>query len=109
MSLSLPLPALHALCRRYGVAQLHVFGSALTARFDPARSDADVLVSLLPAPPLAQGEALLGLRDALETLLGRRVDLLTPDALRNPVLISEIERFKKLVYDFEVNLVSATF
>jgi len=99
MPLSLPLPALHALCRCHGVAQLHVFGSALTARFDPARSDVDVLVSLLPAPPLAQGEALLGLWDALEALLGRRVDLLTPNALHNPVFISEIERTKKLVYD----------
>ncbi len=99
MSLLLPLPALAALCRRFGVAQLHVFGSALTARFDPARSDVDVLVSLLPAPPLAQGEALLGLWEGLEALLGRRVDLLTPDALRNPVLIREIERTKKLVYD----------
>lgn len=81
------------------MAQLHLFGSALTPRFDPARSDIDALVTLLPAPPLAQAEALLKLWEELETLFGRRVDLLTPDSLRNPILRAEIERTKQLVYD----------
>ena len=93
------LPALRATCRRFDVEQLYFFGSAVTAAFDPARSDADVLVKLPPAPPLVRGEALLNLWEALETLLARRVDLLTPDALQNPFLKAEIERTKQLVYD----------
>lgn len=97
--MSIPQQALSTLCRQYGVAQLHLFGSAATPRFNPARSDVDVLVTLLPAPPLVQGEALLGLWDGLENLFGRRVDLLTPDSLRNPVLKAEIERTKQLLYD----------
>lgn len=98
-SLEIPLIALAALCQRYSVAQLYLFGSATTTHFDPIRSDVDVLVTLLPALPLAQGEALLSLWEELENLFGRRVDLLTPDSLRNPILIAEIERTKQLLYD----------
>lgn len=98
-NLKIPRAALAALCRRYGVAQFHLFGSALTPRFDPARSDIDALVTLLAAPPLVQGEALLKLWEELENLFGRRVDLLTPDSLRNPILQAEIERTKQLMYD----------
>jgi predicted nucleotidyltransferase len=97
--MAIPQQALTALCRQYGVAQLHLFSSAATPRFDPARSDVDVLMTLLPASPLVQGEALLGLWDGLENLFGRRVDLLTTDSLRNPVLKAEIERTKQLLYD----------
>lgn len=81
------------------MAKLYLFGSALTPRFDPARSDVDALVTLLPAPALVRGEALLNLWEELEILFGRRVDLLTPDSLRNPILRAEIERTKKLIYD----------
>ncbi|WP_226163224.1 nucleotidyltransferase family protein [Hymenobacter terricola] len=93
------MPALRALCRRSGVQQLYLFGSAVTERFDAARSDVDALVTLLPMPPLAQGETLLSLWAELETLLQRRVDLLTPDSLQNPFLKAEIERTKQLIYD----------
>jgi hypothetical protein len=42
--------ALAALCRRYGVTRLEVFGSAARgAGFDPNRSDADFLVTFSPA------------------------------------------------------------
>ncbi|SHI85634.1 hypothetical protein SAMN02745146_1710 [Hymenobacter daecheongensis DSM 21074] len=97
--LRIPQQPLTQLCRRFGVQQLHLFGSALTEAFDPATSDVDVLVTLLPAPPVEQGEALLQLWEALENLFQRKVDLLTPDSLRNPYLKAEIERTKQLVYD----------
>ncbi len=35
-------------CERHGVLRLRVFGSALTDRFDPARSDVDFLVDFRP-------------------------------------------------------------
>jgi uncharacterized protein len=73
--------ALAAICRRYGVARLEVFGSAARgARFDPKRSDADFLVTFTPAArdDLA---ALTDLKDALEKLLGRPVDLVDREAI----------------------------
>lgn len=42
--LTIDREAVAELCRRYGVARLSLFGSALTAEFDPATSDVDFLV-----------------------------------------------------------------
>ena len=92
------VPALRALCRRFGVQEMYLFGSAVTPRFNAARSDADVLVTLLPAPPLIEGETLLSLWNELETMLRRRVDLVTPDSLQNPFLKMKIDRTKQLIY-----------
>lgn len=80
--------ALDVLCRRFGVARLELFGSAARGTgFVPARSDLDFLVTLQPAvrDDLA---AFAALRDALEDLFGRRVDLLEREAIeasRNPI------------------------
>jgi len=63
--------ALAALCRRYGVARLEVFGSAARSTdFDEKRSDADFLVTFTPATrnDLA---AFADFKDALENLLER--------------------------------------
>jgi uncharacterized protein len=69
------------LCRRHGVARLEVFGSATRdADFDPGTSDADFLVTFTAAARNDLG-TYLDLKEALETLLGRRVDLLERDAI----------------------------
>ena len=82
------LAALPALCERFGVRRLDLFGSAATGGpFDPARSDLDLLVTFDDGlPPAAYAEAYFGLRAALEDLFGRPVDLLTEPALENPHL-----------------------
>ena len=54
-----------------------MFGSALHGT-DPDGSDLDLLVDALPSATLFD---LGGLQDELETLLGIRVDLLTPTDL----------------------------
>ncbi|WP_058554720.1 nucleotidyltransferase family protein [Thiohalocapsa sp. ML1] len=69
------------LCRRHGVARLEVFGSAARdADFDPATSDADFLVTFTAAAGNDLG-TYLDLKEALETLLGRPVDMLERDAI----------------------------
>jgi len=73
--------ALAAICRRYGVARLEIFGSAARgAGFDPNRSDADFLVTFEPA---ARNDLAVfaDLNEALEKLLGRPVDLVEREAL----------------------------
>ena len=73
--------ALIALCQRYDVARLEVFGSALRAAdFDPARSDVDLLVTFAPHSR-DNFAAFLDLKEALETLLGRPVDLVERKAV----------------------------
>lgn len=70
-------------CERFGVARLRVFGSALTERFDPATSDVDFLVDFRPGNPDLLS-SYLGLKDQLESIVGRSVDLVMADAVRNP-------------------------
>jgi hypothetical protein len=87
-----------ALCLRHGVVRLEVFGSgARGAGFDPARSDADFLVTFTPEArnDLAN---FADFRQALEALLGRSVDLLEREAveesrnfLRRRSILSEAE------------------
>lgn len=86
------------LCRRFHVRRLDVFGSAARVTdFDPARSDVDVLVSYDPTAPSDLGEY-FDLRDALAALLGRDVDLVMADAVRNPCVRAAIERGKEPIF-----------
>jgi predicted nucleotidyltransferase len=73
--------ALAELCRRYGVERLEVFGSAARgADFDRNRSDADFLVTFKPSER-NELAAFADLKDALEQLLGRPVDLVEREAI----------------------------
>jgi len=88
-----------ALCRRYDVARLEVFGSAARGTdFDSARSDADFLVEFRPESRLPPLEQYFGLARALETLLGRPVDLVQPRAIKNPFMLAGINRSREVVY-----------
>lgn len=68
---------------RFGVRRLRVFGSALTDRFDVERSDVDFLVDFHPHRE-DRLDDYLGLKDALTEIVGRDVDLVVADAVRNP-------------------------
>jgi predicted nucleotidyltransferase len=83
--------ALPALCRRFHVRQLYVFGSAADGRFDPARSDLDFLVAFEELPSATYADSYFGLRDGLVALFGRAVDLVTEPALENPYLRRQVE------------------
>src|SRR5215472_5461863 len=85
------LPAITELCRRFGVRRLHLFGSAATGRFDPGRSDLDFLVEFEQMPPGRYTIACFELRQNLQQLLARPIDLLTEPALVNPYLRRQIE------------------
>jgi predicted nucleotidyltransferase len=98
-----PLIASHAhgiaaICRRYGIARLDVFGSAARGDdFSPTSSDADFLVEFAPGARTGLNEY-FGAKSALEQLLGRGVDLVEPAALRNPFVLASINRHRELVY-----------
>jgi len=88
-----------ALCRRYDVARLEVFGSAARGTdFDPATSDADFLVEFKPDSRTASLEQFFDFAEALETLLGRKVDLVELSAVRNPYIRAAIDRSREVVY-----------
>ena len=89
---------LEAICRRYGVSRLELFGSAVTGASFTERSDLDFLVEF--AQPIGSGYAdrYFGLLEDLEALLARRVDLVVASAIKNPYFRESVEKSKALVY-----------
>jgi len=71
-------PQLSELCRRYGIAELSVFGSV--ARGDD-RPDSDVDFLYVRGADSVLGLAFFGMQEELEELLGRQVDLVPKDYL----------------------------
>lgn len=67
------------LCRRYGVTELSLFGSAVRGDMGP-ESDIDIMVEFDPDARIGilKSEALA---ENLESLVGRRVDLVTKSGL----------------------------
>ncbi|NMM06119.1 nucleotidyltransferase domain-containing protein [Polaromonas sp.] len=87
-----------AICQRYRISRLGVFGSAARADdFNPASSDADFLVEFAPDAELGLN-AFFGAKADLEKLLGRGVDLVEPGAVRNPYVLASINRSREAVY-----------
>src|ERR671913_1514400 len=70
-----------ALCERYGVKRLDLFGSAAGDGFDPEASDLDFVVSFERRDPPELFDRYFGLKEDLEGLFGRGVDLVTEGAL----------------------------
>jgi predicted nucleotidyltransferase len=90
---------LQALCRRFHVRRLDLFGSAARGDFDRTRSDLDFLVEFDRDDPQAQSlRAYFGFKEALEALLGRPVDLVEASAMRNPYLKASIESSREPVF-----------
>jgi predicted nucleotidyltransferase len=86
------------LCRRYHVRRLDIFGSAAGRDFDPRRSDVDFLVEFDYAAVESPFETYFGLKDDLEALLGRPVDLVSPRSLENPYFAASVERSRQVLY-----------
>lgn len=89
---------LSALCRRFGVRRLEVFGSVATGQDDPTRSDIDFLVEFEPLPAGTYADAYFGLLESLEALFERPVDLVVARAITNPYFRESVDQTRTLVY-----------
>ena len=86
------------LCRRFHVRRLDLFGSATGRDFDPSRSDVDLLVEFEPGDTLKALDQYFGLKEALEALLDRPVDLVVESAVKNPYIRRSIEESRETLY-----------
>ena len=87
-----------AICQRYQIRRLEVFGSAARADdFDAECSDADFLVEFSPEAP-SDLHRFFGIKSELETLLGHGVDLVEPGAVRNPYVLASINQHREAIY-----------
>lgn len=94
--------AIAELCSRYGVALLELFGSGTTDRWNAAESDVDFVVTFRQEHGMGLADRYLGLAEALEALLARRVDLITPASIRNPYFRDEVNASRTRVYAEQV-------
>ncbi len=92
--------ALSELCCKYDVQRLDVFGSALRTDFDPSRSDLDFVVEFNHPTVENAADRYFGLMMDLEDLFGRKIDLVSYRAVRNPY-------FKQVLNDTRVTLYAA--
>ncbi|MDE6225521.1 MAG: nucleotidyltransferase, partial [Muribaculaceae bacterium] len=78
-----------------------VFGSILTPRFN-ADSDVDFSVDFdaetIKNDGLDWAEIFFGFMHELENVIGRRIDLVCDDNIRNPHFRQELDSTKKLIY-----------
>jgi predicted nucleotidyltransferase len=91
--------AIARFCRKWRIRELALFGSVLTDEFRPD-SDVDVLISFSdPAPDLGPwGEHLETMREELEALFGRRVDLMEKQLVNNPFRRHHILTTRRIIY-----------
>lgn len=92
-----PKEQIAAFCRKWKITELALFGSVLREDFRPD-SDIDVLVTFAPGADWGIDE-LLDMKEQLESLFGRRVDLVekrlveqSPNYIRRRQILSNLER-----------------
>ena len=91
--------AIRALCQQYGVRRLDLFGSAVTGAFDDATSDLDFVATFADTQVPGYADRYLGFAEALETLFGRPVDVITERSIRNPYFRQAVEASRQPVSD----------
>ena len=83
-------------CQRWEVVELSLFGSILRPDFRP-ESDIDVLITFRPDAQWSLMEW-VQMRDELQSLFGRRVDLVEKQAMRNPFRRKSILSTQQVIY-----------
>jgi predicted nucleotidyltransferase len=93
------LGEIRALCEKYRVKRLAVFGSAVKGTFDPQKSDVDFVVEFFPHERRGFRGVYFGLLGDLQQLLGREIDLVERQAVRNPYFLRVLELSERPLYD----------
>jgi predicted nucleotidyltransferase len=85
-----------AICRDWDIKQLDLIGSATRDDFRPESSDIDVLVEFEGTSDLFH--RYFTLKERLESLFGRKVDVIQAGAVKNPYVRETIERDRMIIY-----------
>ncbi len=85
------------ICSSHQVKTLFAFGSVNNANFS-VESDVDLLVTFNQFDLALYFTNYIDLKEKLENLFERKVDLVEAEALINPILIRSIDRTKEFIY-----------
>lgn len=86
-----------ALCKKYKVARLWVFGSILTSRFNDD-SDVDFSVEFQNNMIDDIFVVFFDFIEEMQSILGRKVDMVDETAIKNPYFRKELDATKTLIY-----------
>ncbi|HUP60019.1 MAG TPA: nucleotidyltransferase domain-containing protein [Thermoanaerobaculia bacterium] len=96
------LPEVRALCEKYYVRKLTIFGSAVKGTFKPEKSDFDFVVDFDDDPTHMHypwGGRLIALLGDLEDLFARKVDVVERRAIENPYFKQVLALTERPVYE----------
>lgn len=96
-TLEIPLDSIQILCEKHQVEKLYLFGSAAKGTMTEG-SDVDLLVKFKEMKTSEYFENFLVLKNELQGVFGRKIDLVELQTLKNPVLIESINQSKELIY-----------
>jgi hypothetical protein len=91
-------PEIERICRRLPVKRLGLFGSALNENFSQG-SDVDVLVIFDSGENIDFFDKYFELKEQLEEIFKREVDLVVDRKFKNPVLRKSIDRTRTIIYE----------
>lgn len=87
-----------ALCKKYRVKSLSVFGSILTERFED-HSDVDFSVKFSDDVTYhTYSDNFFGLYYGLKSIFEREIDLVDETSVKNPFFKQELEETKQIIY-----------
>jgi len=98
MDISRLKPEIELICRALPIKRLGLFGSILTEEFGPG-SDVDVLVVFDSDETLDLFDKYFALKERLEYLFGRPVDLVIDKPFRNPIFRERVEKTRSVIYE----------
>lgn len=91
-------PEIERVCQRLPVKRLGLFGSALSQKFSQD-SDVDVLVVFDSSENIDLFDKYFELKEQLEEIFKREVDLVVDKEFKNPVLREAIDRTRTVIYE----------
>ena len=91
-------PEIERICRRLPVKRLGLFGSAVSDNFSQT-SDVDVLVIFDSDKNIDLFDKYFELKEQLQEIFKRQVDLVVDKKFRNPVLRESIDRTRTIIYE----------
>ena len=84
-------------CKEFRVKNFSVFGSVLTDNFS-SDSDIDFVVDFDEKDPFKYTDLYFQLKEKLEQILKRQIDLIEERGIKNPFFRKEIDESKVVIY-----------
>jgi len=91
-------PEIERVCRHLPVKRLGLFGSALSKEFSQS-SDVDVLVIFESGENIDLFDNYFELKEQLEKIFQRQVDLVIDKKFKNPVFRESVDRTRTIIYE----------